>query len=387
MVDVLNVAKKKKAIVHFLANAGLFSNPIGNWFFSTFYCIKVERPKDVDGRKIDNAAAFQKSSDFLSRGGTLYIAAEGGSKLERRLRKLKTGGVRIAFDTMQKTNWELPLCFLPVGITYENAKLARYDLFYNFGEPIYVADYKEQYDAEPKKTIKKLTSDIQARMQDLLLHTEPEDDDVDKIVQKLEVIHKNENGNDHASQFFISKKWIAKLLDFKNNDHSKYQTIQASVNTYCKNIVEHKLSDKSIQEKSNWLQYTTLVCTSLFAFIGWINNLPAFFLPDFIMRKTKLYPGYTSTVKLLLVITIFPLTYWLQYKLLSAVLGYKFMYVLYLGIAIILGFFALWWGRIFAQLKKDRNWLSLKRTNKQLTEAIYEQRKQIVDTVFSQIGT
>ena len=388
MVDVLNVAKKKNAIVHFLANAGMFSTVITNWFFTTFFCIKVERPKDVPGKRIDNSASLKYSADFLSRYGTLYIAAEGTSKMERRLRDLKTGGVRIAFDAMQKNNWELPLCFLPVGITYESPKLARYDLFYNFGKPIWVKDYKERFEKEPKKTIKLLTSDIQSSMQDLLLHTEPNDDDVDKLVQKLECIYRNENGNEHTEQFFISKKWIAKLLDLKYNDTVNFQTIKIKINSYCENITKHKITDKSVQDKGSYFGRILLfVLGGLFALCGWLNNLFAFYLPDYIIRKLKLYPGYTATVKLLLVISLFPPIYWVQYKLLSTFGTFPKYYLLYVLAVAVLGFIALWYSRRWAQFKADSNWRKLKRQNKPLSENIKNQRKEITTTVFSHLGT
>ena len=386
MVDVLNIAKKKNAIVHFLANAGMFSTWITNWFFTTFFCIKVERPKDVEGRKIDNAASLKYSADFLGRNGTLFIAAEGTSKLERRLRKLKTGGVRIAFDAMQKNNWELPLTFLPCGITYESPKLLGYDLFYNFGEPIKVIDYKERYEKEPAKTIKVFTKDLQSSMQNLLLHTEPEDDDVDKLVQKLERIHKNEKGNDHASQFFISKAWITKLLDLKYKNTAAYSTIKKQINTYCDNITQHNITDKSVQDKVSYLgKLLLLLLSAPFALWGYLNNLFAFLLPDFIIRKLDLYPGYTATVKLLLVISIFPLIYWLQYKLLSMFIGQAIIYIVYLVQAILFGFFALWFSRRWAQFKADSNWRKLKRRYQTQSETIKNQRKEIITTVFSHL--
>ncbi len=388
MVDVLHVAKKKKAIVHFIANAGMFSTAIGNWFFTTFFCIKVERPKDVDGRRINNADSFKKAADFLGRYGTLLIAAEGSSKLERRLRKIKTGGARIAFDTMQKNNWELPLKVLPAGITYEDPKKARYDLFFNFGESIDLLDYKEKYETDPARAVKQLTADIQASMQNLLLHTEPEDEDIDKMVQKLERIHKNEFGNEHAAQFFISKKWIDKLLDLKYNQAAEYESIKQKVNTYCDAITKHKLTDQAIQEKANYfVNWIGFIILSIPALLGWLNNIQAFHLPNFIMRKTGLYPGYTATVKILLAVFLFPLTYWLQFRLISFLLLYPYSYLIYLICIVVLGFIALFYSRKWQKHKTDIIWRKLKKQNTPLYTEIKQQRSEIISTVFSQLST
>ena len=386
MVDVMNVAKSKKTTVHFLANASMFSTAFTNWFFTTFFTIKVERPKDVDGRRIDNKDSFIKAAEFLGRYGTLLIAAEGTSKLERRLRKLKTGSARIAFDTMKRNNWNLPLCFLPVGITYENPKMANYDLFYNYGEPIEVVNYKEQYEADPNKAVKQLTKDVQSSMQNLLLHTEPEDDDVDKLVQKLERIHKNEFGNKHGEQWFISKRWIGKFLDLKYKHEDKYQSLKKKINNYCYAITQNKLTDQSIQEKgSTILKWLGLIVFSAPAAIGWVNSIPAFHLPDFAIRKAKLYPGYTATVKLMLTVFLCPIFYWIQWKLITLCTGSSIWYTAYVGAAILLGYFALYYYRRWKQYQADFRWNRLKKQNHTLYNNIKDQRADIVTTVFSQL--
>lgn len=386
LVDVLIAAKEKKAIVHFLANASLFSTKLSNWLLTRLYGIKVERPKDVKGRRIDNADSFKRSAEFLSSYGTLYIAAEGSSKLERRLRKLKTGTARIALETLQISNWTLPLKILPVGLTYENPKRACYDLLYNFGAPIDVYDYKALYLEDKVKAVKKLTKDIQTVMQSLLLHTEPEDEDIDKLVQILERIHKNEYGNDHASQFPISKKWIAHLVELKSTDAPAYQKVKAQVNDYCDSLKAYKLTDIAVQEKGHFfLQTIANIMAFPLAAWGWINNIIAFLLPDFIIRKTGMYHGYTSSIKLLLTVFLFPLTYWIQYKLVGMLDLGPFVPLLYIVSTILLGFFALFYFRQLVHYKARFRWRKLKRKHNDSYEQLKAQRKSIIDKEFSNL--
>ncbi|MFK8105018.1 MAG: 1-acyl-sn-glycerol-3-phosphate acyltransferase, partial [Saprospiraceae bacterium] len=119
--DPLHVAAKvDHRIVHFLVNAGLFATPFTNWFFSTFYCIKIERPQDVKGGKISNEKAFEACDIFLRQGGCLYIAPEGTSRVERHIRKMKTGAARIALSAERHNNYQLGLKILPVGLNYDN---------------------------------------------------------------------------------------------------------------------------------------------------------------------------------------------------------------------------------------------------------------------------
>ena len=388
LIDVLIIAKEKKAFVYFLANASMYSTKISNWILSRLYAIKIERPKDVGGRRIDNAESFKRSADFLTRYGTLFIAAEGSSKLERRLRKLKTGTARIALDTMQRNDWTLPLKILTCGITYEKPKLAGYDMHFNFGAPIDVLEYKALYEQDTVKAVKKLTRDIQDKMQSLLLHTEPEDDDIDKTVQILEHIHKNEFGNTHDAQFLLSKKWIAKLLDLKTNKRETYDTMYKQIQDYCDTLKTNGLTDRAVQERGKFFVQAIL---RLFGFLpavwGWLNNLIAFHLPDFIMRKTGLYPGYTASAKLLLTVWIFPWLYWLQYRLVGKLDLGTWLPLIYIVSTIILGFFAMWYFRTrknhLSRWRLDR----LKSSNPALYQDIKQQRKAIIDPIFKNLSS
>lgn len=386
LVDVLIAAKEKHAIVHFLANAGLFSSKISNWVLSRLFCIKVERAKDVSGRRIDNVDSFRRSAEFLLRNGTLYVAAEGSSKLERRLRKIKTGTARIALDTAKISKWTIPLKILPVGLTYENPKKACYDLLYNFGQPIDVLSYKEQYQQDPVRAVKQLTRNIQERMQSLLLHTEPTDDDIDKLVQKLEIIHKNEYGTNLEEQFSLSKKWIVRLVDLKVNDLTAYNIIAAEINKYCDALVNYQLTDQAVQSKSNFLLKTFWqIAGFLPAVWGWLHNLLAFYLPDFIIRKTGMYHGYTSSIKLLLTVFVFPITYWIQYRLVGMLDLGPYIPLIYILSTILLGFFALFYFRKLVHYRARSRWNQLRRKDQQAYNQIKSQRKAIISNVFTNL--
>ncbi len=98
LLDPLHVAIRLPRYVYFLANASLFKNPIIGWILNQLYCIPVQRTQDTNGKPLDNKDAFNRSNDFLSRGGCLYVAPEGTSWMEKRLRPLKTGTARIALS-------------------------------------------------------------------------------------------------------------------------------------------------------------------------------------------------------------------------------------------------------------------------------------------------
>lgn len=116
LMDPFLVVSRLTRPVFFLANAGLFRHPFANWFLNTFYCIPVERPKDVN-RPIDNTDSFRRSRVHLEGNGALYIAPEGTCFREYRLRPLKTGAARIALDLL-RAGHRNEVHLLAAGVTY-----------------------------------------------------------------------------------------------------------------------------------------------------------------------------------------------------------------------------------------------------------------------------
>ena len=108
--------------VAFLANASLFASSFANWFLSQ-YCVPIQRKTDVANKNVDNDKSFERCDAFLSNGGCLYIAPEGTSDMERRLRPIKTGTARIALSAEAKNAFQLGLKIIPVGLTYDCSQL------------------------------------------------------------------------------------------------------------------------------------------------------------------------------------------------------------------------------------------------------------------------
>ena len=119
LIDPFMVVSRLVRPVFFLGNASLFKHWFANWFLNTFYTIPIERPKDVGGRPVNNAQAFQRSREHLMKGGALYIAPEGTSEREYRLRPIKTGAARIALNVLQ-ADPNQRVGFLLGGITYQD---------------------------------------------------------------------------------------------------------------------------------------------------------------------------------------------------------------------------------------------------------------------------
>lgn len=168
MMDPYLIVSRLYRKVFFLANAGLFRHPFANWFLNTFYCIPIERPKDVD-RPIDNADSFRRSREHLEAGGALYIAPEGSCYREYRLRPLKTGAARIALDLLRSGKVK-ELHILMAGVVYADPPAFRSRLAMRFA-PVFTLRREDlQGDITDWGHVAELTLQLRHTMESLLPH-------------------------------------------------------------------------------------------------------------------------------------------------------------------------------------------------------------------------
>ena len=171
LTDPLHVGSILSVHPHFLINAGMVQHWFTNWFFNTFYCIPIARSKDTGDRKVDNANSFSRAIEHLDKGGSIFIAPEGISNLNRRLQELKTGLARIALSTENEKDFKLGLQIQPFGLNYTGQRYFRSSVVVNCGVPFTIEQYQEAYEKEPRETVRQLTEDLAARMRELLMRS------------------------------------------------------------------------------------------------------------------------------------------------------------------------------------------------------------------------
>src|SRR5262249_59783471 len=84
--------------------------------------------------------------------------------------EIKSGAARMALELENRHGGNLGLKIVPTGLTYSAKELYRSDALMNFGEPIVAADFLEGYSERRKECIQRLTSEIEHRLQKLIMH-------------------------------------------------------------------------------------------------------------------------------------------------------------------------------------------------------------------------
>lgn len=271
LLDPLNTAVRLDFPVHFLANASIFRNRFTNWFFNTFYCIPIERYQDTGGRPLDNAASFRRAVDHLSAGGSLYIAPEGTSYIDRHLRKIKTGTARIALEAEQSASFELGLTILPIGLNYRDPTVIRSELLVKFGDPIQVSEYGELQEADPVAAVQALTERIRQSLAMLMIDTQ--DATEEAHLKTLEALWRASSGKDAYGMWKAGRQCLALLRE--QNGHLRKMVID-----FRAELSESGLLMEEIVRKAGKTQFLRL---------GWLT---AFSLPGYLLHGPPVWAAY-----------------------------------------------------------------------------------------------
>ncbi len=357
VMDPLNGVAWIGPSVKFLANASLFKTPFTRWFFNTFYCIKVERYKDTQGKPLDNALAFERARHHLEKGKPLFLAPEGGSLPNRELRKLKTGFARIALDAESSNDFNLGLTILPIGLNYEFPTQFRSELYTKFGEHIPVADFKEDYKKDPVLGVRKLTDFLSAQLKTLLIHTENKEEEY--LQRKLEIIMQNESFLPPKENLERNQNMLAYLRSWEENDKVGFERFKEQVDGYFERLLPSKtklkknsipffgklkLSDASLVKEPDIFDPLFKVIFLLFTFpfflIGFLSNCLPLFSIGQINKKFNHDPSFDSTFKYVSGLVLVPLFYWLQSELIERIFHIDGLFIFYILVFLMTGLFA-----------------------------------------------
>ena len=188
--DALVLGLSAGRVVHFVAQSGLFRNPVRGRILRGVGVVPVHRPKDVAGAAEKNVEMFRACRDVLERGGAIGIFPEGTTRDERRLEKLKTGTARIVLETEAAHDFSLGVRVVPVGIHFERPRSFRSRVFLHAGKPLWGHDYADAYRRDPRATVERMTADLQTALAAQIVHVE--DADLVPLVVEIEKVYGDE---------------------------------------------------------------------------------------------------------------------------------------------------------------------------------------------------
>ncbi|KAF8444901.1 hypothetical protein L210DRAFT_3502322 [Boletus edulis BED1] len=164
--SVLSTSFPHRRILNYWSKASLFNNKFLAWLLYSSGNIPVDRNSK------DRQVLFRGTFEALARGGAVALFPEGTSYTEPRIMQVKDGA---AWAALEYTKWAADrgikgpeVKIVPTAIVYTNKSKYRSDVIMEFGPPISMEQYKEQFvsDAEgaARAAVKRLTRAIERRL-------------------------------------------------------------------------------------------------------------------------------------------------------------------------------------------------------------------------------
>lgn len=122
-----------------------------------------------------NEEIFDICVSRLHHNEAVLIFPEGNHGRVRRLRPLKKGFARIAFQAAEAAGYELPLQVVPVGLNYGDHLKFQAEMLVVYGPPLPLADYYDRYRDNPNRALIDLRNDLFDALAACMIHIKTRD--------------------------------------------------------------------------------------------------------------------------------------------------------------------------------------------------------------------
>lgn len=385
-LDPLCVATNVKPKINFLAKGVLFKNKIIASILKGLNMVPIYRVEDNPKLVSQNKEVFKACYQRLAKGKVIMIFPEGTSEMERRLRKIKTGAARIALGAEKEYNFSLDMKIVPVGLNYTNSSRFRSEVVVNFGEPIQLKDYTENYKTNEVETVKMLTQDIEISIRELMIAIDKQEHD--ELVKRVERIYKTSliQENNSWEDVKLSQS-ISEAIDYYYRTEPKlYDNIATHIDSYFLKLKQVKLSDKSVENMDKRKRFIPELFKSFFALLlglpfwlfGIVNSYIPYKLPRIVALKITDSEAFYGAL-LMSLGTLFFILFYSAEILVFWILTHHTLFTLSFGIFLVLsGFYTIYYARNARRLYFSLK-LALKlNRKKELVKELVIERKRLI---------
>ncbi len=253
----------------FLARADIFKKKFIASILYSFKILPVYRIRDGFSSLKENNETFNKTIDVLRNKNGLVILPEGDHAGFRRLRQLKKGICRIAFQSEQASDFNLNIKIIPVGLEFTNYHRFRQVLTVVYGKPVEVSEYHELYRKSPEIALNELRNKLSSEMRRIMVHIESEED-YEAIDELRSIINGRYSDNIRFPKLFRDRILIENLNRLKTMNQTLYSKI-------CSLSLEVKEKTKKLNLSYRLLEKKRHIIGMLLAgFTGLVISFPLY---------------------------------------------------------------------------------------------------------------
>ena len=299
LMDALAVLFTHKGQPIFLARADIFKRKTIAAIMYFLKILPVYRIRDGFSSLKGNDEIFLKTIDVLKNKNGLVILPEGDHAGFRRLRQLKKGICRVAFQSDEATGFTLKIKIIPVALEFSNYSRFRQVLTVEYGKPIEVSEYFDSYKVSPERALNELRSRLSNEMKGIMVHIE--EDDYEAIDELRSMINGRFSDDIRFPKLFRDRLLVNKMNQLRTSDPSLYTRI-CSLSLSVKKKAKELNTDYRLLEKKKhplgWLiaGMIGIVITFPLFIYGNIFNLTFLEIPNLQIRKIK-DPQFHSSIR------------------------------------------------------------------------------------------
>jgi len=296
LMDALAMLFAANRPVVFLARADIFKNARTAKLLNFLKIFPVYRIRDGIETMGNNSLIFDKTVQVLQSNTPLGILPEGSHNNIKHLQPLKKGICRIAFQTAESSNFKLNIHIVPVGLDYTNYQNAGTHLLVNYGEPIAIAGYYDQYRENPQKAIAQLRDDLAIAIKKEMIHVENAEyyTPITSLAEILIPDYLTANGlkDTRSTRFTATREIINRIETAAAQNKLDLQDLKEQTNSYIMLLEQYKLKNKLFESPlpSGWMLFVSVIFSVLllpFHLYGMIFNYLPYKIPVIFTRKIK----------------------------------------------------------------------------------------------------
>jgi 1-acyl-sn-glycerol-3-phosphate acyltransferase len=329
MMDALAIICSTKRQIVFLARADIFQKPFQARLLRKLKILPVYRIRDGADALKQNDEIFELCDEILRNKNSLALFPETTHTDKRRLQALKKGVPRIAFRAEEKSGFILGIKIIPVGIYYSNYQNYYSTILINYGPPVEIAEYMEDYRINPQRAMIMLKDKMTDCLRPLMI-------DIKNtlwygLFEKIRELYDYSMLKPAGEKMCVENKFVAdkKVLEALENyaiDHSReLQELDKNVNTYYSYLENNNFRDWLFDNFQNIrlkIISDCIVNIAILPFIlyGIVTNYLPFRITEMAVRKIS-DKQFHSSVKFGLGLILFPFYYLVLLIILSFITG------------------------------------------------------------------
>ena len=392
LMDPLAVLLTNHTQPVWLARADIFKLKLTRPILRFLKIVPVYRIRDGKKSLQNNEETFDLSVRVLENKQALALFPEAAHTGKRQMISHKKAVPRIAFLAEEKSNFELGVQIVPVGIYYSHYWKFNRSVIVNYGKPISVAGYRETFLENEQLATLSLRDDIYHALEPLTLNIHSHEfydayEEMRKLAGCRYAKNKLLNNDQFVNRFLSDKELVEKLEAFEKQDRNTFQNIVEEINIYCNAKKELHLGEEPIKKTRSF--ETLIVFAKLIgAFIsipfflpGVVFNGLQFILARKIISKKIKDPIFKGSFNLVVGMVFFPLVYLLFAIALGVYTKSFFMAIFFFLLMPLLGKLSFQLYEFYRQVCRQIKLAALKLVkSKKLTE-LYRLRKELEDKI------